>query len=190
MKKLVIIIFLSIILTSFVSADFGVASQYYEGRPLEINPGETVNTYFKIQNTVGETSDMVVEPILLNGSEISSFTSGTTYNIPAGEQVTANLEIKVPDNVKIGTEYTINVLFKPTSTPSEEGTVQFVVNINKRFQVVVGEAKEERKTSSNLVWIGLTIIIFILILLVLALIIYIVKRNRSQENLQIQNTNP
>lgn len=187
MKKQIFLIFILIILISYVSADFGVVSQYYEGNPLILDPGRTIDTYFKIQNTVGDTSDLVVEVVLLNGSRIASITGENTYEVPSGEQKTVNIQISIPQNVQQGREYTIEALFRPVSQQSaQEGNVQFVVSVNKKFNVIVGEKTIQTETANTGIvnstkpnkdkkgkWLWFTLISLIIVLIGILLVVVI-----------------
>ena len=80
-------IVLLIFSTSFGSG-FGISGPHSKDFPLKMNSGQTIDTYFKIQNTMSNTGILKIEAILEEGSEIATFLDGPIYNIPAGEQVT------------------------------------------------------------------------------------------------------
>jgi len=206
-KKVVfipLIIFLTasilfVISNPFVTAEFGIASRYYENRPLEIAPGQTIDAFFLIQNTIGETRDITVEATLIQGSEIASFIDGPTYDVSAGEQVKANLRIEVPENAPIDSEYDIEALFKQVSAQAEgEGTIQFVINVGKRFKVIViapsGEESQQTESpikTNNILLCSILGILSLLILIISITIYLLIKKEKEESSVssqQILNT--
>jgi hypothetical protein len=181
-----------IMLSVFVSAGFGIASYYTEvGDPLEIYPGQTVETYFKIQNTVDEGKEITVQGELTEGSDIARFTTGSSYDVEWGEQANVLVSLSAPDSAPIGKEYTVEALFKQVDDgeATEEGTgVSFKFNVDRSFTVRVVEEPPEpvvtpparpqqTSTSSGLgVWLWLIVAVVAIVA-----VVWIMKKRKKNE---------
>lgn len=193
-KKYSCLAFMLILSISFISAEIGISGPYAKNFPLTMGSGETIATYFKIQNTIGNTTDINVEVILEEGSDIVTILNGPMYEIPSGEEAILSLEIKIPSNVRRGKEYPVKFLFKPTSIETGEGMIQFNVNINREFKVIVGDdysepseisqiQEEEIDTGKKpniLFFIVLGATILSIILIIILLIVRFVRKEHSQ----------
>jgi hypothetical protein len=184
---IIIPLILSIMSISLVTAGFGVASRYSENDPMVISPGETVDTYFKIQNTIRETADVTIRATITKGSEIASITSGETYTLSADEQKIVNVKVTAPTSVPIGTEYTVEALFEQTSGESTGGTVQFIVNVDREFKVIIAEKQvppqipiQETPNQPSGLSTTAVILIILVLLLIIAIIVILLKKKPSQ----------
>ena len=79
-RTLVMTLLLAIFLISSVNA-FGIASSYWEGKPLSISPGETAVVDLRLQN-LGTDEDVIVRVELKEGFEIASVET-KTYTVKA-----------------------------------------------------------------------------------------------------------
>ena len=130
-------IFLLVILMIKVNA-FGVSSPYWDDNPLLLYPGDNKNVTMVLQNMVGEY-DITVIGELTGGKEIARITDeSTTYKVPIGRSnIPVNLEIRVPENAKSGSEWAIGVSFKTVS--ENTGGLALGTGVVKGFKVKVIE---------------------------------------------------
>ena len=182
------IFFILIIEISLVNAYLAVTTQYSNNYPLQLSPGESIETFFKIQNEFEEGGQDLIIEVIPGESNIAVFTNNELiYDIPSGESISIPIKITIPKEGAEGTKYTVSALFK--SIPSEkEGTVGFVINIGKSFPVIVLASPEERaieevpsdKTKQGfLIWIILIILMITIIMVVVILILYTLKKNKT-----------
>lgn len=178
MKTLLIVSFMSLILINYVSAGFlGVVSKYSEiDPPVELYPGQSIDTYFVIQNVEVDSSGITVESSITQGSEIARITSGSRYNVEGGEQKQVDARITIPEDAVIGTEYTVEALFKQVAeegTGGEEGTgIGFAFNVDRSFRVKVvpkpaepiAPVVEETRTGASAVWLWIVVIIVVVLI--------------------------
>ena len=125
-----------ILLSSFVSANFGVGSPVSE----LLYPGQSIESALSVQNTLDDAKDLIVAGEILEGGDYVSFINDVSnIMVPAGEIVVVPIKISVPQDAKIGDIYDIKVLFKGISGGSggEGGTIEFKFNVGKSFKVVV-----------------------------------------------------
>jgi len=153
LKKGLIIIFV-LILINLVSASFGIGSDYFQGAPLRIEPGESRDIVFgMLQNT--DTKEVILKAEMIEGGEIASITdSSLEYAVPAGttsdNAVPVNIRVDVPGGVNEGSEYNIKIRFLDISPSEGEGTVTIAQSLTKVVPVlvtreVVGEEDKEGK---------------------------------------------
>ena len=167
-----------ILLSSFVSANFGVGSPVSE----LLYPGQSIESALSVQNTLDDAKDLIVAGEILEGGDYVSFINDVSnIMVPAGEIVVVPIKISVPQDAKIGDIYDIKVLFKGISGGSggEGGTIEFKFNVGKSFKVVVIEKpqppaeKPVTPTPSKFVigtgWIILVILVIIAIVAVILL---------------------
>ena len=68
-------------------AAFAVSSQYYDANPLYMQPGETVETFFTLQNLAGD-KEVTLRADITDGKNILTLTDAAeVYIVPAGEKV-------------------------------------------------------------------------------------------------------
>ena len=141
---------------------------------VEAYAGETVERVISIQNLLEGSTDLVLQGEFEQGSEIVSFVQGDKINVRANSVVSAPIKIKIPNNVAVGTEYPVLVIFRTISEVEGAGNVQFSTNIGKEFKVIVVErpANEEKsaergKAGAFIGWIVAVIIIVLIVWLIL-----------------------
>jgi len=116
LKFFIVGIMAVIMFSSFVSA-FGVG---FQNTRLSLNPGQTIDSAFSLQNHKDGEGDLIIEVILEEGGEYLTFTEGTQFNVPTKTSVPAPVRISVPVDAKIGEVYTLKVLFRSVSGGVEE----------------------------------------------------------------------
>jgi len=168
---------------SFVNA-FGIAVSYWEpDNPLRLQPGESVDITFRLQNSVegGEEITLVAE--LTEGGEIATIIDESKeYVVPAGsESVRTNIRISIPEDAPLGSKYIVAVGY--TQVTEDEGkTVQVAARIVQNIPVIVGEETvivEEPELALEGGISTTNIILGILVVLVIIVILrYLLKRKK------------
>ncbi len=178
--NLLILVSLSVILSLNVLA-FGVSTPYWENNELVVAPGETKEIHFTLQNMVG-AEDVTMKVELLEGSEIVELTDDNLeYLVPIGTKDTdVNMQIKMPEDAALDTEYTVVLAFK-TVQKSQEGMVQMGGGMEKSFKVVARlhaeepEVQEEAKAGLSQMQI------FFIAIIVIVILIFIYKYKKSHK---------
>ena len=112
-NKIILSFVLSILLFAVgVSATVGVTSFYYDKNPLIVNPGETKEISFGLQNHGGD-ADATVKVELADGFNIAEFTDeNLEYFIELdGDDVSVPLTIKIPEDAQPGQEWSVGASF-------------------------------------------------------------------------------
>jgi hypothetical protein len=159
MKKLMILfLVLSLSLIPLVSA-FGISTPYWKENPLVMQPGESKDITFNLQNMVGDT-DYTIHVVLMNNSNIANITDASDdYIVKAQTADTyVHMHIGIANNATIGTVYPITLSFA-TVTAGNSG-VSIGSSIEKSFDIVVGQ-KIEKPGIPVAVWILIAIVIII-----------------------------
>ena len=176
--KLLSIFLVLIMLSSFVLA-YGVVVGAPVGRPLQVFPGESGETYIKIQNTGPDVeNDITVDVSLLDDGGVASINQNR-IEVKAGEQVEVPVIVNVPADAAIGTEYLIRYKIDPVpSAEGVEGTITFGIGYEGELSALVVEKPAEPEPvveeeilqqtakTSMWVWIGLIVLIIIIVLLI------------------------
>ena len=178
-------IIVSIILGVFLipsAFSFGVTTPYFEDNPLKLKPGESADIRLELQNMVGE-EDVSLMANLNSGSEIAFITDeDTTYKVPFGTKDTyVNINIKIPEEDQIGTEYKIGVSF---NTFGEEGSdiVQLSGAVATNIPVIVSDESTEIPQESPEIVESLSIVPFLIIgLMLAAVILLVIFKNKKKK---------
>jgi len=84
------LITMSLILLSNSILAFAVSSQYYGNNPLYLQPGESVEMFFTLQN-LASTEDVRLQATVTEGEDIIELTdSSEIYDVPSGEKTKVN----------------------------------------------------------------------------------------------------
>ena len=146
MKKKIYLLMVSFLvvasLISSVSA-FGVSRPYLEKGMLIVQPGQTMDFDYTLQNMLGD-SDLLVTASLTNGSEIAQITDQTTsYLVKKGTANTVvNLRLRVPSDAVIGTVQKVTITFTATVSGAGQG-VKMGTAVEENIDVVVGKIVEK-----------------------------------------------
>jgi len=156
-------------------AAFGVGSPYWGDNPLEMQPGETKEFSFNLQNMVGE-DDVTMRASLSAGSEIAEFTDvNLDYLVKIGTADTnVNVKVQMPEDAVEGTVYPLVFSFA-TVNPSETeaGGVAMGAAFQESFDVVVvippleEEQQQPVKSDKALLWAVVIIVVLIVLWLLL-----------------------
>ena len=186
--KIFVIFFILLTEISLANAYIAVTTEYSNNYPLQLSPGESIETYFRIQNVFEEGAQDLKIEIIPGETNIATFIDNTLiYSIPSGESINIPVKITIPKEDIEGTKYNVGALFK--SIPREEGgIVGFDTNIGKSFPVIVlaspeegviEEAPLEKIKQGFLIWIILIILMITIIIIVVILILYTLKKNKT-----------
>ena len=148
---------------------FAVSSQYYENNPLYMQPGETTETFFTLQNIAG-TKNVTLRAEITYGKEILKLVDNNeTYKVPLGEKVKVNFKISTPADAKIGDKFPITLTF--TTITSSQEPIAIGSSIGKGFEVIIGQPSDfvpkEKTKISTIIYILIGIIILIVIIFLL-----------------------
>lgn len=175
-SKIVTSLFALVLLSSLVSA-VGVTAFYWDGdnsRPLYLQPGESKDIYFELQNMVG-TDDAAFKVNVIQGSEfVKILDSKEIYEVPAQtKDVKVNVRVTMPNSAAIGEKHKIGFSFTAVN-PSASG-FSLGSAFDKYFDIVVPSEKPvvemKEKPSQNMTYL------YILIgIIVLGIIIWFVRK--------------
>jgi hypothetical protein len=186
-NRIFVIVILIFLTAPFINA-FGVSSSYWEGRPLTAYPGEEKEVILGLQNELNE-GNLKIRATIQEGEEITTLTdtSAEYSTIAGGEVIPVRLNVKIPSDAKIGTEYVVSILFKDI-TPKTEGMIGLSMSIPSSFRVLVinKETLGELKTTSvsdsrgKMFWWIIGIILGITLLCIS--LIVVILRTKSKIN--------
>ncbi len=166
------LIITAIILFSSNIFAFAVSSQYYggnPGNPLYLQPGESKEVFFTLQNLASE-EDLRLQARISDGEDIFELTDPSEiYDVPSGEKTKVNFIVTAPADAKKGDIFPISMEF--TAITSGTGPVGLSGSIGKGFNLAIGEpsdfeAKETKfspKVIYGLIGVVLIVIAFLII---------------------------
>jgi len=152
---------------------FGIAVSYWDpDNPLRLEPGDSANISFRLQNAIAGDGDITLIAEIVEGAEIATILDESTeYFVPAGsEGVRTNIRVSIPVDTPLGTKYKLAIGY--TQVAEDEGQmVQVAAKIVQNIPVVVGEETvtvEEpplptpEKGSSTTTWIiGILVLLMV-----------------------------
>ena len=171
------------LLVSVVSA-FGVTTFYWEGKELEISPGETKETYLLLQNLAGGR-DMTLKAEVIEGGEIASLVEpDKTYFVPLGVSgIEVPIKLYVPEGANLGDIDIVRVTFKEV-LEGEGGMVRMSGAVTSTFPVIVKSpseiTEEEPAVSSGFNSIGLLLILVLIVAGIIVVYVTLIKKKRQQ----------
>ena len=175
---------LSIILVSTGILAFAVSSQYYNGNPLYLQPGESMEMFFTLQNLASEEG-VRLQAAITEGENIIEVTdSSDIYNVPSGEKTKVNFIVTAPADAKKGDSFPITIMFGTIT--SGEGPIGLSGNIGKGFNIVIGEPSdfdENGNLKTNLSWI---VYIVIAMAITLVGIVFYLRKKQTGKNSKLR----
>ncbi|MEK6899306.1 MAG: hypothetical protein AABW79_04395 [Nanoarchaeota archaeon] len=167
-KNILFGVLVSFLLVSSVSA-FGVTTPYWDENPLQLSSGQTHEFNFELQNFVG-SQDYIVKASLFKNEGIATLIDPQeTYSVPLGTKDTKiPIRVKIPDDAIPGQKYTIGISFT-TITTDQPGSFGLGSAVETYVPVqVVAETPSASSfnVSSNLVYIGVAIVIVLFVFFV------------------------
>ena len=188
MKKIIKIMFgmflIAMLSLSYVNS-FGIAVSYWDDNPLRLEPGDSADVSFRLQNTAGEDEDIMLKAELVEGGEIAMIIDDSTeYFVPArSENVRTNIRISIPENIPLGTRYKVAVAY--TKIVEDEGKmVQIAAKIVQNIPVVVGEETvlaEEPQLAQEKEISNVQIILGVIVILVIIVILYFLSKKKKKK---------
>lgn len=175
-KNIIAVALLSLFIIPLILSA-GVANSYWDDNPLKLAPGESTTISLRLQNE--EEEQITMETSI--DSQIASLVDGNEYDVPPNRvSVPVYIDVEIPEDAEIGTEYIILVSFKQVSS-GEGGMLRLSQGITGKVPVeVVGEQESELYgepgEGSNFVWVIITILLLITLFSVSA----IRKRKRKE----------
>jgi len=157
-----------------VSAAFGIGFS----KNINLYPGQSIDKFFSIQNTMEPSEDLVVKVTIVEGAEYISLPEGDEFSVLAGKTVPVKARIIIPETARVGSVYDAEVLFKTLSASREgdEGMVSFTTGHSKSFEIeVIPKPGEEIPEGISTTWI---ILVIVLVIVVIA-IIWSVNKNKK-----------
>ena len=188
--KIGIVMFLLIFLIINKVSAFGVAG-YPD--PVKVKPGESINLVLELQNMGGEGEDYSVEYTLSaeEGIKVVSLDNVTIYDLPAGTRERVNFQVIVPEDVKIGNNYTVRGVFYANQKSSNQDN-PLGVKTGMAYNIIIQVADTTDDTnkitpqpvpnteipkSSNM---GRILALIVLILIVIAVYFYVQRKNNPK----------
>ena len=137
-----VVMVLMVGLSGFVSA-LGLSLSYWRENPLTAFPGESKIVKASLQNP----SDTSVKFAVVSGNEIAS-TSDLVYDLKAGSLETfADLNIKIPSDAAIGTEYFVTLSLTPLTKDANKDSISIGTSMDVSFPVKVVERPAEQQSA-------------------------------------------
>lgn len=166
------------IVISFKVNSVGVSSEYYDGNPLPMKPGETKEIQLEIQNMVGD-EDLYLQAEVTQGNEFATITNtNKIYFVPIGtKDVKVNIRVIMPKDIQPGIHNFI-VSFVTVTPGQTSGTIRMGVGIDKVVpirvnapQLITGQAYKPEIVANMF-----ALIIFIAVVAIVILFIKIRKK--------------
>ena len=174
--KEIFLVMVSLILFSSSVFAFAVSSQYYEGNPMYLQPGESTEMFFTLQNLASE-EDVRLQAEITDGANIIELTDASDiYDVRVGEKVKVNFMVTAPADAKKGDSFPVTIMFGTIT--SGEGPIGLSGNIGKGFNVVIGEPSdfdENGNLKTNISWI----ISLALAIVVIGTAVFYLRRNKK-----------
>jgi|GEM_PF-2488126 len=161
-KLILGLVFILVLTVGVFAEGFGVSSEYYSSRPLELHSGVETETFFLIQNN--ENVDLTIKVSFIEGDNVASLIEGDSYSVPAFGSKKVGIEVDIPNYAESGTRYDVRVLFESVNEGNSGDTVSFQTNIESSFPVIVVEGGEQ---PNYWIWVILAIIILIVIIFII-----------------------
>lgn len=168
-KGIFLIVIMLILLAGSVLA-FAVSSKYYDGNPLYMKPGQSIDGKFVLQNHAG-TEDVTVSADISQGADLIKLIDSGDYLVPKGGRIDVNYIITAPSNAKHGEKFPITIFFGGASSSNE--AVALSSNIGTGFEVIIGaesdfvkEEKPSEKIPQYFYIIGIILLIIVIYIII------------------------
>ena len=173
-KGIFLIVITLILFANFVLA-FAVSSRYYEGNPLYMQAGQTVEGKFLLQNHAG-TEDVSVTADISQGADLIELIGSNNYLVPKGGKIEVNYKITAPSNAKHGEKFPVTVFFGGGTSGS--GPISLSSNIGTGFDVIIGAESDFVKDEDTSLF-KTNLLYFVVGIILLIIIIFVVMKNKK-----------
>jgi hypothetical protein len=167
LKSFLVLVVL-LMVCSLISA-LGVGSIYSKKNPLEMYPGQEKVVFFKLENPDSD-GRISIDGSLTRGNEIASL-GKTSYKVDPGEQVYAEVVVKVPETASIGQTYEVAYTF--SEVPEAAGGVSFSQSAKGGFDVIVVEKSAEPMVEAPKGMSTGGIVFIVILLVVIIAVVYL-----------------
>ena len=174
-KGIFLVVITLVLLASSVLA-FAVSSRYYDGNPLYMQAGQTVEGKFLLQNHAG-TEDVSVEADISQGADLIELIGPNNYLVPKGGKVEVNYKITAPSDAKHGDKFPITIFFGGGNSGS--GPISLSSNIGTGFDIVIGTESDFVKVENTSSFKINPLYFYIIGIIVLIIIIFVVMKNKK-----------
>jgi len=182
-KKIMIGGMLSLVLLLGFVIAFSPGCQYSLSNPLNVYPGEDKQVDYHLSASADYNGTSMVKAEIISGGEIARIAdSNNVYEVSQSKTGMAHIDVKVPSDAPIGSEYTVRLRFSDVTPSTGSGMVGFAVQYEGAFKVVVVEKSAtpalETPASEGIsaIWWILGIIVVIAII---AIIWFVVKSKKK-----------
>ena len=176
-----LLVITSAILISSFAASSGVTSPYWDTNPLVMNPGQTQDIQFGLQNLVGD-QNITFKATVSEGSDIAKIIdSNAEYFVPLGRKdVYVNVRVSIPNSAKPGDKYKVTLSFSGASN-TKGGQLTFGSAFDNSFDVLVQDKSVTGNSTSSGASGSKTFVyvLVILILIVIAVIFFKKSKNKN-----------
>jgi len=132
---LTIAVLLAIAMISGASAA-GVVVPYLKDDTLKVYPGDSTSVSFTLQNGGASTQSVTFKASITKGSDIASLKGGDTYFVPANGEIPVTINLNIPSNAAVGTQYPLTVSFATVTSGTGTG-VNLGIGMEASLNVLV-----------------------------------------------------
>ena len=182
--RLILLVFILTLSVSFINAA-GVARPYWNDNPLKLAPGESKIVKLSLQN-MPPGEDMIFRATLISGSEIATIIDESTeYSVPLGSRdVPVNIEVKIPENVELQSQYEISISFQQIAS-GEGGMIRLATGFTTKFPVeIVGFEESEKRTEEPVIQpakSAFTPIMWIIIAIAVIIAVFLIRKRQQSK---------
>jgi len=145
----------------------------FESTQLQLYPGQVHETNFNLQNYGTDAVEVEVQATIKEGQEYITFPQGTTFTIPAQNNINVPVSITIPEDARVGDTYPVSVLFEALSgegsTGEAEGeqTIGFVINRERNIDLNIVEKPGAPEAEVSAMWWILAVVVLIIVVVVI-----------------------
>lgn len=155
---------------------FAVSSQYWEENPVIVYPGQSTEIYVVLQNMAG-TEDLTVKGVIIEGSEIAALSEPTaTYSVPVGTRKNVYIQINVPEDTTIPSNYSLIMSFV---TSVEGGTLGLGSGVQKTIPLLIVKEPREPFEFKCSPWCYIILVGVVILVVVIILVLKKKKKKRK-----------
>lgn len=146
-QKLIFPLVVSLLLVATLANALAITAPYWPGYPLTMNPGESIDLVYDIQNMVGE-DDVTIKVEITEGKEIASLTALDIYPVKIKDGISVPFKVSIPKDTPLGTKYKVTASFYSVSNDINK-PVQLSTKVIKSFEVFIGQEKKANEPATQ-----------------------------------------